>query len=93
MSTATSWWDALGKPVAAENVRAAADLLVDNGMGADYVALLLPLVVREIEHDEPERAQKVLRSTVHELLGAYGNETLVLMTLATLTAPTAGAGQ
>lgn len=45
---------------------------------------MLTVVCREIEHDNPERAQHYLRSW----LPARGSETLLLRTLATLTGVT-----
>jgi hypothetical protein len=77
-----SWWDALGKPVPEEARCAAYDLLVANGCNPGEAALVVPVVCREIEHDEPDAAQKVLR----HWLPAHHSETLVLQTIATICA-------
>lgn len=88
MSNANAdWFDALGKPVSPVNRTAAIDYLVEQGMDEDKAILLTLVVGRDISHDEPDRAVKVMRHTVNEELGSHGTETVVLMALAYLTAP------
>lgn len=77
------WLDACGSLVGQPGRQAAFDLLVGEGCDPGETSLVLTVVAREIEHDEPERAQQYLRSW----LPAGGSETLLMRTLATLVAP------
>lgn len=83
------WWDALGHDVPVPRMVAAIDLLVDNGQNRGEAEIVIQLVAREIRHDNPDRAQRTLRSW----LPAYGSETLLLMVLATLAADDPGQGR
>lgn len=74
------WFDSLGKPVSQTRRQAAYQLLVGEGFDPGETAMVLTVVAREIEHDEPARAQKYLRSW----MPPYHNETLLMRTLATL---------
>lgn len=82
----TSWFDALGKPVSQTNRQAGVDFLLRQHIPMSYIELVLPLVVRAIERDEPAQASGPLRELFKELWG-HESETLVMMTLAYLTAP------
>lgn len=76
-----SWFDALGKPVSNANKVAAHRLLVEYGYHVGNAELAVIFAARDIEHDNPEQAYKDVRALVGR------NETMVLMVLATLTAP------
>lgn len=82
-----SWWDALGKPVTQANLCRTANFLVEQGVPPALAELCLPIVARDIQHDNPLQAQKGMRFLVNETLGYHGTETIVLMALAYLTAP------
>lgn len=76
--TAGGWFDQLGKPVSPERAEAALDLLTEQGLHRGNASLVLSVVCREIRNDNPDAAQRYLRSFI-------GNdETLVLRTCATL---------
>lgn len=77
------WLDACGSLVGTKGREAALTLLADNGCDRGEASLVLTVVAREIEHDNPDAAQRYLRS----FLPAAGSETLLLRTLATLVAP------
>lgn len=79
------WFDALGHPVPERRRAAALDLLVRNGFDAKEATVVLGVVCREIEHDEPARAKRYLDTFL-----VRKNQTLVYMTLATLTSPAPG---
>lgn len=66
------WLNALGKPVTDEGKQAALDLLVGHGYNLSAAAMVLSVVAREVEHDQPERAQRYMRSFV-------GDRNLTLM--------------
>lgn len=66
------WLNALGHPVPPEGLRAALDLLVGEGYDVTQASMVLTVVAREVEHDEPVRAQQYLRSFV-------GDRNLTLM--------------
>lgn len=83
MGYVESWFDALGKPVHDSQARVALDLLVGEGYDKTETSMVLAVVAREIEHDNPQACFRYLRSHLGE-----ENETLVLRTLATLAAPT-----
>ncbi len=86
--TITSWWDALGKPVPQENLEATLALLIENEYPRWQSEIVLNIVASEIRNDNPDRAQRVMRSFVSDKdIGGRGNETLVLRALATMTAP------
>ncbi len=87
-NTNTSWWDALGKPVSQANLQATAALLVEYGVPEGIAVTCLPIVASDIAHDQPDRATKDMQFLVRETLGTKGAETLVVMALASLTAPT-----
>lgn len=72
------WFDTLGRPVSQERKQAALDLLGREGYDSGEASMVLSVVCREIEHDEPARAQKYLRSWIGN------NETMVMRTLASL---------
>lgn len=83
MTTAHDWFEALGKPVHPSQRQAALDLLTDEGYNPGEAELVLAVVAREIEHDNPEAAIKYMRSFVGH------SETLVIRALATLGCATA----
>jgi hypothetical protein len=74
-----NWWNALGKPVPQENILYALDFLTDLGYDPAATQMVLAVVCREIEHDNPKLALRYLRSH----LGRQ-NETLVLTCCAKL---------
>lgn len=78
------WFDALGKPVSPDGIALATALLVDHGYDEKQAGMVLWVVAREVTHDQPDRAQKYLRSFVGS------NETLVLRCLATMLAQVLG---
>lgn len=73
-------FDALGKPVPAAGRKAAYDLLVEEGCDPGEAMVVVPLVAREVEHDNPDRAQSILRGW----LPAHGSEVFLFRVLATL---------
>lgn len=75
-----TWFDALGHPVHQAGRQAAWELLVSQGLDADEASVIIPLIAREVEHDNPERAQKILRNW----LPAHGSEILLMRTFAVL---------
>lgn len=78
-----TWFEALGRPVSDAGRQAALDLLL---FGTDqpwaHCEMVLDVVCREIAHDEPDRAQRYLRS----FLPAAGSETFLFRILAALCA-------
>lgn len=82
----TDWHSALGHPVNEEGRVAAAALLAEHGFHVGNARLLIDVVAREVERDEPERAIKYLRSFVgeHAPEGLGHDETLVLWVCAVL---------
>lgn len=85
MAIRTDWFDALGKPVSEHGRRAALDLLVAEGYDAGEAAMVLTVVAREIEHDQPAQAMRYMESFV-----GRRHRTMLIRTLATLTAPQTG---
>lgn len=57
-----NWFDALGNPVSQEGRAAACEWLVGEGLDPMEVDMVVAVVAREIEHDEPDRAQRYMRS-------------------------------
>lgn len=84
MKATDGWFDALGKPVGEQRRREARDLLVSFGRDPEETALVITVIAREIEHDEPARAFRYARTFIGS------DETLVIRTLATLAATTVG---
>jgi hypothetical protein len=73
-----NWFDSLGQPVPAERLEATLELLVEHGYDRGEAVMVLGVVAREIAHDEPDRAQRYMRSFVGR------DETLVIRALATM---------
>lgn len=78
-----NWWEACGSLIGSAGRQAAFKLLVSQGCDPGETSLVLTVVAREIEHDQPERAQQYLR----HWLPACGSEILLLRALATLCCP------
>lgn len=78
MSAQGGWFASLGHPVPPHRLKAALGLLRHAGRNVGEGAMVLQVVCREMEHDEPERAQRYLRSWIGS------DETLVLRVLSLL---------
>lgn len=72
------WFNSLGKPVPSDRLEATYELLVEMGYDPMETGMVLGVVAREMAHDNPERAQRYMRS----LVGS--DETLVMRALATM---------
>jgi hypothetical protein len=96
---ASDWFSSLGHPVSEEGRRAATSLLVEwYGAHAGNARLVIDVVAREIEHDNPERALACLRSFVAEIPalkspGRKWNENVVIQTCAYLCCPPVEVGR
>lgn len=77
---ADNWFDALGLPVNTSQRVACVDFLAAEGYNAGEAALTVSVVAREVEHDQPDRAIRYMRSFVGR------HETVVLRALAVLCA-------
>jgi hypothetical protein len=89
MRLADSWFDALGHPICSWQRLAAVQLLETEGYDRAQACVVVAVIAREMEHDEPERACRYARSFVYDEHpdGPCRSETLVLRVLAALAAP------
>lgn len=85
MSAPTDWFDALGRDVPLAHQQRTHKLLVDEGFDPTVSGMIVVAVAREIRHDEPDRAQRILRNWLPQ----RGSEVLLFRILATLVAPRA----
>jgi len=63
-----NWFDALGKPVIYEGRMRALRLLETHGYDRAEAAMVIDVVAREVHHDQPERAQRYLRTFLDDNL-------------------------
>lgn len=90
---AEGWFDAFGHPVSQWQRLEAVNLLVDNGYDRAQACLVVAVIAREVEHDEPQRAHAYARRFVYEDHPdgkRHSDETLVIRLLATIAAPNDG---
>jgi len=72
------WFESLGKPVSPERKLLAVILLASLGYDAAESEITVMMVAREMEHDNPERCYRFMRSLCGD------DEILVIRVLATL---------
>lgn len=84
MAMSEGWLDALGKPVPGSNfIKCYEFVTEDCDLPGDEAVFVLELVCHEIAKDQPERAQKYMRSWMMDHQ-TYNAETSVLRALAIL---------
>lgn len=79
-----NWFDALGKEVSNEGFNRAVNFLIKEGYPEIETTMALQMIARDIKHDNPNLAIKETRSFFEYFDRNFGNETLVIRTLAEL---------